>query len=104
VDFPVIGPSTPKPGTPSLSPSTIAAGSGDFQMTVTGSGFAFNAVVEWNGSPRGTAFISGSKLVALISAADVAVMGNANVTVTNPTTVVSPGGGTSGATTFDVSH
>jgi hypothetical protein len=104
VNFPIIGPSSPTPSISSLSPSTIASGSDDFQMTVSGSGFASNAYVEWNGSPRGTAFISGSKLVALISANDLVAAGNANVTVTNPTTVATPGGGTSGASTFTVSQ
>jgi hypothetical protein len=104
VNFPVIGPSSGTPGLGSLGPSTIAGGSFDFQMTVKGSGFASNAVVEWNGSPRATAFISGSQLVALIPASDVALAGNANVTVTNPTTAATPGGGTSGMVMFTVSH
>jgi trimeric autotransporter adhesin len=104
VNFPVIGPSSGTPSLSSLSPSTIASGSFDFQMTVKGSGFASNAVVEWNGSPRATAFVSGSQLVALIPASDVAIAGNANVTVTNPTTTATPGGGTSSMVTFTVSH
>jgi hypothetical protein len=102
--FPIIGPSTAKPSVNSLAPSRIAAGSADFQMTVSGSGFASNAVVEWNGSPRGTSFISGSQLVVLIPAGDVAISGTDNVSVTNPTTIATPGGGTSGTIAFTVSH
>ncbi len=47
--------------------------------------------MNWNGSPRGTMFISSSHLQAAINSADVAVMGTALVTVVNP----APGGGTS---------
>jgi len=104
VDFPIVGGNSGTPSIGSLTPSTVVAGSADFQVTIKGSGFASNAVAEWNGSPVATSFQSKSQLVALISTADVATSGNVNVTVTNPTTVATPGGGTSGASTFTVSQ
>ncbi len=103
VNFPVIGPSSSTPSISSISPSTIAAGSTDFQMVVKGSNFAPNAYVEWNGVPLATAFEKSSQIVALVPAAAVASMGNVNVTVTNPNTAATPGGGTSGATMFTIS-
>jgi hypothetical protein len=103
-DFPVVGSSSGTPSIGSLTPNTIAAGSDDFQMVVKGSRFAPNCFVEWNGVPRATAFASSSQIVALIPAADVLSAGTVNVTVTNPATVATPGGGTSGAATFTISH
>ena len=96
--FTITGPNNPSPSISSLSPSTAAAGSTDLEMAVRGSGFVSTSVVEWNGNPRATSFISGSQVIALIPAADLAMSGTANVTVTNP----APGGGTSSQSTFTV--
>jgi hypothetical protein len=76
------------PSISSLSSPISAHGGGDFQMRVIGSGFAWNAVVLWNGSRRATSFISPSELLVLIPALDIAEAGNATVAVSNPT----PGG------------
>src|SRR5439155_12092815 len=65
--------------------------SAGFALTVNGTGFVSGAVVKWNGSPRTTTFVSGSRLTAPILATDIAKAGTASVTVVNPT----PGGGTS---------
>lgn len=70
------------PAITSLSPATVASGSGAFTLTVNGSGFATGAVVNWAGSARTTAFVSATKLSAAISANDVAAAGNFAVTVT----------------------
>ena len=67
-----------------LSPSAAAPGGSAFTLSVTGTGFASNAVVNWNGSPRATTFVSSSKVQAAILAADIALAGTASVTVTNP--------------------
>jgi len=104
VDYPIVGPSSSTPSVGSITPSTIAAGNTDFQMVVKGSNFAANAFVEWNNVPLATAFINGSQIVALVPAADVASKGMANVTVTNPTTAATPGGGTSGMSSFTISQ
>src|ERR1019366_3042856 len=74
-----------------LVPTTVAPGSSGFTLTVNGTGFVSGSVVNWNGSPRATTFVSASKLKAAIPAADIATNGTATVTVVNP----APGGGTS---------
>ena len=50
-----------------LNPSSIAAGD-PFPITVTinGSGFASNAVVQWNGSPLATTFVNTTQLSAAV--------------------------------------
>ena len=67
-----------------LVPTTVAPGSKGFTLTINGTGFASDAVVNWNGSPRVTSVISSSQVQAIINAADVAEPGTASVTVTNP--------------------
>src|SRR5262249_14554852 len=81
-----------------LSPYSIPAGSATFILAVNGTGFVPGAVVNWNGSPRATTFVSGTQVTAQIPAADVATQGAANVTVVNP----APGGGASNALTFTI--
>jgi hypothetical protein len=68
-------------------------------MTVTGTGFISSSVVRWNGSDRPTTFGNSTVLTAAITAADVASIGTATVTVFNPT----PGGGTSNSQAFAIS-
>jgi hypothetical protein len=82
----------------SLSPSSTAAGSAAFTLTVTGTNFVNGSTVLWNGSARTTTFVSSTQLSAAITAADVSAAGSATVTVTNPS-----GGGTSNALTFTIS-
>jgi len=67
-----------------LVPMSVAPGSNGFTLTINGTGFASDAVVNWNGSPRVTAVISSSTVQATITSADVANAGTASVTVTNP--------------------
>jgi hypothetical protein len=74
------------------------AGSGDLQVTVTGSGFVDGSIVRWNGADRPTSFVSSTTLLATINAADLAAPGTGLVSVFNPT----PGGGTSGVSAFTV--
>ncbi len=89
-------------GIPSLTqgfaPGTVVPGSSGFTLTVTGSGFATTATVNWNGSPRATTFASTSQLTANILATDVKTPQVASITVTNP----GPGGGTSNPAYFGV--
>ncbi|MGD0956718.1 MAG: IPT/TIG domain-containing protein [Candidatus Acidiferrales bacterium] len=99
VAFPITGPNNPSPTASSLSPSKTVAGGADFEVFVGGSNFVSSSVVEWNSSPRATAFVSSSRLVVLITAADIAVASTAQITVTNP----APGGGTSSQVAFTVS-
>jgi hypothetical protein len=89
----------PVPTISGFTPSQIAAGSAAFTLAVNGNGFVPGAVVNWNGSPRPSAFVNSGRVTAQISAADVATAGTANITVVNP----SPGGGTSNTLTFTIS-
>jgi len=72
-----------------LSPTGVIAGSGGFTLGVSGSGFASNSIVEWNGSERVTEYISQSQLAAQILTSDIATAGTANVLVYTPGTAVS---------------
>jgi serine/threonine protein kinase len=79
-----------------LVPDTIAPGGPAFTLTVNGSGFVSDSVVNWNGSRRSTTFVSTSQVKASILASDIANAGTASVTVVNP----KPGGGPSNAVSF----
>ena len=81
-----------------LSPNSTVAGGSAFQLNVTGTNFAPGSVVRWNGQDRVTAFISVTELSAQITAADIANIGTASVTVFSPP----PGGGVSNAVTFEI--
>jgi FG-GAP-like repeat len=82
-----------------LVPDATAPGSAGFTLTVNGAGFLTTSVVNWNGSPRATSFVSRSRLTATILATDIATASTAAVTVVNP----SPGGGTSVPQFFSIS-
>jgi hypothetical protein len=62
--------------TPSCSPL-------GFTLTVNGTNFVNNSVVDWNGSARGTAFVSSTQLTAAIPFSDIASAGSASITVSN---------------------
>jgi uncharacterized repeat protein (TIGR01451 family) len=96
--FTITAANNPAPALASLQPSTTAAGSPAFTLTVNGSGFVSSSVVNFNGTPRPTTYVSATQLSAAILATDVANAGSASITVTSP----SPGGGTSGALTFTI--
>ena len=88
----------PVPAITGLDPSSATPGGPAFTLTVNGTGFVSSSVVRWNGSPRTTTYVNGTKLTAAITAADIAVASTASVTVFNP----APGGGTSNARSFSV--
>jgi uncharacterized repeat protein (TIGR01451 family) len=90
--------SNPTPAITSLSPASVVAGSGAFTLTVNGSGFISTSVVNLNGSPRVTTYVSSTQLTAAILSTDVAAAGLPAITVTNP----APGGGTSNSATLNV--
>lgn len=72
-----------------LSPNNAAVGGPAFDMLVTGTNFRSGASVNWNGSARITTFLSSTQLRAHINVADIAFPNNANITVTNPGSVLS---------------
>jgi hypothetical protein len=85
--------------TPPVGTATsVPAGSPAFTLSVTGSSLVPCTVVQWNGSPRTTTFVSTTQLNAAIPASDVVAAGTANVSVTTPT----PGGGAAGPVTFTI--
>lgn len=84
------------PALTSISPSSLAVGSTDALLTLTGSGFAMNSVAQWNGTALQTLYISGTQLWALLPAAYLMTAARASVTVSTP----APGGGTSNTVPF----
>ena len=68
-----------------INPSSRAAGGPGFSLTVTGTNYTPSSVVRWNGSDRvTTVFTPGTTLEAVITAADIAAPGAAEVPVLNP--------------------
>jgi dienelactone hydrolase len=80
-----------------LSPVTAKVGGPAFTLTVSGTGFANGATVNWNGSARSTTYVSNTEVQASVIAADIAKAGTAVITVINP----NPGGGTSNQVFFE---
>ncbi len=72
-------------------PQAVVPGHADFVLTVYGANFVSGAVVNWNGNPHSTTFVSARKLQAEILASDVTKPTAGYITVTNP----APGGGPS---------
>src|SRR6516165_11425860 len=87
---------TAVPSLTSLSPTGWIAGGAAFTLTVNGTGFISSSVVNFNGSPKTTTYVSSTQLTAMITAADISAAGSPSVTVTNP----APGGGTSNGLSF----
>ncbi|HEX6368595.1 MAG TPA: IPT/TIG domain-containing protein [Longimicrobium sp.] len=88
--------STPVPTLALIPSNGASAGRPGFPLIVHGSGFVSSSVVRWNGSPRATRYISGTRLEASITTADLATPGTASITVHTP------GGGTSQAQSMTV--
>jgi len=87
------GYSTPKqmtqpgimPVVASIMPASQLHGGSDFTLTVTGSNFNANAVVNWNTAPQSkTTRLAANTLSVTIPAASIANGGTAQVSVTNP--------------------
>ncbi len=79
-------PSTAQPASvaiSSLAPASAVAGGAAFVLTVTGSGFVSGSVAQWNGQTLPTQYVSTTSLTATVSAADIAAVGSASVTVSN---------------------
>ncbi|MBK9420561.1 MAG: PKD domain-containing protein [Flavobacteriales bacterium] len=74
-----------------IAPTNAVEGGTAFTLTVNGANYiSGSSVVNWNGSPRSTTFISATQLTASITAADILTAGTASVTVV--TTGASPSG------------
>jgi hypothetical protein len=81
----------PVPTLTSISPNSVVAGGLGFTLNAFGTNYASTATLNFNGSPRVTTFFDSTRVSASILASDIATIGTAQITVTNPT----PGGGPS---------
>lgn len=88
----------PAPVLTTISPSSVEAGASATTITVSGSSFEPNSVVDWNGTALTTTYQSASSLSAAIPATDLSSATSATVTVVTP----GPGGGTSSGDAFTV--
>src|SRR5579864_5904733 len=77
-------PTGPPPTITQMTPGSAVAGSSAFTMTVTGTNFVPASVVQFNGTARTTTFVSSTQLQAAITAADVASVALAHVSILNP--------------------
>ena len=68
----------------SISATTVALGSGNMLITLTGSNFVPGVAAMWNGSYRTTTIVDATHLTVAIPASDLATAGTASVTVVNP--------------------
>jgi hypothetical protein len=67
-----------------LEPATVVAGSANFTLTVSGSGFVSGAAVKLGGTSLTTEFQGASELTAQVTAAQVQSVGSLSITVSNP--------------------
>ena len=81
-----------------LVPGAVTPGAPGFSLTIHGAGFVSGSIVNWNGTPLATTFVSAGKLSAVVPAAKVSTPGTANVTVVSP----GPGGGSSNPVPFTI--
>lgn len=86
----------PAPTISSLSPSSVAAGTGPTEVTITGIGFFVTSQVTFDGAPAATTLLDSTHVKATLTASQVATAGTISVRVVNP----APGGGTSSALPF----
>jgi hypothetical protein len=72
------------PAIAAIVPNTANHGDPGFTLTVNGSSFNANAVVNWNGTAQSTSHPATNQLTVAIAASALATAGTAMVTVTNP--------------------
>ena len=73
----------------SSSVTSIAHGSGNTLLTLTGSNFAPGVAVTWNGSYRTTTIVDATHVTVAIPASDLATAGSASLAATNPNAAAS---------------
>lgn len=86
------------PTVTAATPASALAGEPDLEVHVTGSNFVYGAVVQFNGAPQPTRFVSSTELVATVLAGELAKPGSFTIAASNP----APGGGTSPTIPFTV--
>ena len=70
-----------RPTITSLNPNYATAGQAGFTLTVNGTGFVSDAVVQWNSTALTTTFVRASQLTATVPAGLLARAGSSTVTV-----------------------
>ena len=90
----------PVPVISSLNPIAAVAGGQSFVLTINGSGFAPSSVVQYNGTPRPTTYVSSSALTIVVSATDIATPTTAQIAVVTG----APGGGISAPTVLTINN
>ncbi len=81
-----------------LNPAIVMAGTPGLQVTITGTGFAPDAVADFNTSPRPTQYVSSTQVIVTLTAEDLQFQRNAGIRVFNSP----PGGGVSNALTLAI--
>jgi hypothetical protein len=72
------------PAIAQLAPNQAPAGSGGLTLTVNGTNFSTNAVVNFNNMALTTTYVTGSQLTAAVPNSALATAASVRVTVTNP--------------------
>ena len=91
----------PPPVLTSLSPASAVAGRATLLLTVNGSNFASNSIVNFNGLARTTTFVNSGQLTATVPASALTNVGTFPVTVS---TTTSSGTATSNTLNFAVNQ
>jgi YVTN family beta-propeller protein len=91
------GGSSTTPKITSISPDSTAAGGAAFTLTINGTSFVADSMVNFGGSSPATTFVSSTQLTAAIPSASIASSGTPAVIVTNPAP-----GGASNAINFNI--
>lgn len=87
----------PVPSISSISPNPAIAVLSSYTLTVSGTGFVRGSVIQIDGTPQATTFVSSTQIKAQVNGGVLAI-GVHTVTVFNPT----PGGGTSNSVNLTV--
>ena len=69
---------------PNNANNSTSGGGVAFTLEVDGSKLNSDAVINFNGAPQTTTFVSSSKITAMIASSAIATAGTVPVTVTNP--------------------
>lgn len=88
----------PVPVLVAVAPNSAFVGSPELVVTVTGEGFVPESRGRWNGAERSTEVVSPTELRMVVTAADLAQPGGAEISVFSP----EPGGGTSANKHFTI--
>lgn len=89
------------PAISSISPPGAVVGTAQLMLSVFGSNFNTHSTVQWNQAALPTTFISSTQLNAAVSADNLATVGQASITVSNPAVGRTPSV-VSNAVTFSV--